>query len=405
MIILKMAFRNIFRQKRRTILTGLSMCGGFVMAAVFIGWADGSYNTIIDNFTRNTYGQIQIHERGYLDHPSLYRTIDDPGKVEGKLKLVNAVESWAPRVYSAGLAAVGEKTTGVRIIGINPEREDATTGFSRKIVQGRNFSPQPSREAIVGRGLASILSAGLNEEIVLVTQAADGSLGNELYRIIGILDSGDENADRSAFYLHIRDAQDLLVLGTRIHEIAITVFKLQETRPATAAIRRVVADPALSVEPWQVFARSFYVAMKADMQGTWVSLFIIVLIVAVGVLNTVLMSVLERQREYGLLKAVGTRPGAIVRLVLAEVGILALFSIALGAAMGFGLNSFLTQHGLHLSNPLTWGGMRFEILKSEINARSFYIPCLTVFFSAVFVGFFPALKAARTDPAKSLRFY
>jgi putative ABC transport system permease protein len=405
MIILKMAFRNIFRQKRRTVFTGLSMCGGFVMAAVFIGWADGSYNTIIDNFTRNTFGQIQIHERGYLDHPSLYRTINDPGEVEDKLKLVSTVESWAPRVYSAGLAAVGEKTTGVRIIGIDPRREDRTTGFSRKIVQGRNFSPQPKSEAIVGRGLVSILSAGLNDDIVLVTQAADGSLGNELYRIIGILDSGDENADRSAFYLHIRDAQDLLVLGTRIHEIAITVFKLKETRPATLAIRRAVADPALAVEPWQVFARSFYVAMKADMQGTWVSLFIIVLIVAVGVLNTVLMSVLERQREYGLLKAVGTRPRAIIRLVLAEVGILALFSIVLGAAIGFGLNSFLSQHGINLSNPLTWGGMRFETLKSEINARSFYIPCLTVFFSAVFVGFFPALKAARTDPAKSMRIY
>jgi putative ABC transport system permease protein len=141
------------------------------------------------------------------------------------------------------------------------------------------------------------------------------------------------------------------------------------------------------------------------MQGTWVSLFIIVLIVAVGVLNTVLMSVLERRREYGLLKAVGTRPVAIVRLVLAEVSILALFSIILGAGLSLAINLLLSHHGINLHEPLTWGGMRFETLKSEINARSFYIPCLTVFFSALLVSFFPSLKAARTDPAKSMRMH
>ena len=110
MMMLKIAFRNIFRQKRRTVLTALSMFGGFVLAAFFIGWSDGMYNRIIDMFTRNRMGHIQIHEKGYLDRPTLYKTVDNFPEMEKLLKETEDVESWAPRLYSAGLVSVGEKT-------------------------------------------------------------------------------------------------------------------------------------------------------------------------------------------------------------------------------------------------------------------------------------------------------
>ncbi len=403
MLILKMAYRNIFRQKRRTLFTALSMFGGFIMAAVFIGWADGSYDHIIDNFTRNTFGQIQIHEKDYLDRPSLFRTIENVQEIDRKLRQVKTVESWAPRVYSAGLAALNESTTAVRIMGIDPQKEDKTANFSRKIVEGRYFSALPDHEAIIGRGLANVLKARLNDQIVIVTQGADGSIANDLYTLKAIIDSGDEVSDRTSFFLHLRDTQSLLVLGRKVHEVAIIVHKLKQAVPTSAVIRESLQDPRLAVEPWQVFARSFYIAMRADLQGMWVSLLVIVLVVAVGVLNTVLMAVLERQREYGILKAVGTKPVQIIRLVLAEVAILASCSIVLGAIVSLALNSFLSHHGIHISHAITYGGMKFQALQSEINARSFYIPALTVFLSAALVGFFPALRAARTNPAKSMR--
>jgi putative ABC transport system permease protein len=405
MPILKMAYRNIFRQKRRTLFTSLSMFGGFVMAAVFIGWADGSYGHIIDDFTRHTFGHIQIHKDDYLDRPSIYKTINAIGRLGDKLEQIPTVESWAPRIYSVGLAALEENTTAVRILGIDPQKEDKTTEFSKKVVRGRYLSARPQHEAMIGRRLANILKARLDDRIAILTQAADGSTADDLYSVKAIIDSGDEVSDRTALYLHLRDAQTLLALGSRVHEIAITVHKLSQAVATSAVIRRALQDPALSVETWQVFARPFYVAMKADLQGMWVSLFIIVAIVAVGVLNTVLMSVLERQREYGILKAIGTKPVQIVRLVLAEVSLLALGSIAFGGIVSLGLNAFLSSHGIHLSSAFTYGGMKFQVLQSEVNARSFVIPALTVFLSAAVVGFFPALNAARTDPAKSMRFH
>lgn len=406
-----MAFRNIFRQRRRTILTGLNMMMGFFLAALFIGWEDGSYNYIIDVFTQSRLGHIQIHEKTYLDRPSLYKTIDETSNISKKLEATKGVESWAPRIYSAGLASVADKSTGVQIIGIDPQREKETTQFDKKIVKGRNFSEEPSHEVIIGKGLAEILKAKVDDEIVIVSQGADGSIANDLYSIIGIASSGDDISDRMSFYLHLRDAQELLVLEGRVHEIAINVEKLSQVGKTNRILNENIDNPGLSVEPWQVFAKSFYDAMQADKQGLWIMLVIIVIIVAVGVLNTVLMSVLERQREYGVLKALGTKPGQIVKLVLFEVIILAIICIILGSGLAFAANSYLASHGFKISTiysgleSFSYGGMNFEFMKSELNTRSFLIPGITILLCAALVSLIPAVKASKTEPAKTMRIH
>lgn len=403
MLILKMAFRNIFRHKRRTVLTGLSMLVGFVLAVIFIGWADGMYNNIIKSFTGSRLGHIQIHEKSYLERPSLYKTIDNPARIGEILNQIKEVQSWAPRVFSAGLASVGEKSAGVQIIGIDPEKETETTHFDKKIIEGKTFSKNPSHEAIIGKGLAEILKAKVSDEIVIISQAADGSIADDLYTIVGISSSGDDISDRTSFYLHIKDAQELLVLGGRVHEIAVTVDKLSHVAKVNKSIKDRIGNPDLAVQPWQVFAKSFYQAMQADKEGMWVMLIIIVFIVAVGVLNTVLMSVLERRREYGVMKAVGTKPGQIIRLVLLEVSILALICIILGAGLGFAANSFLSTHGIKFGEGFTYGGMKFDTGYAEINARSFIIPAVTVLLCAALVSLYPSIKAAKTEPAKTMR--
>jgi ABC-type lipoprotein release transport system permease subunit len=405
MLLLKIAFRNIFRQKRRTVLTIMSMFGGFVMAAVFIGWADGSYNNIIDNFTRHNFGHIQIHQKEYLDRPSLYKSINDYSDIQKQLQTLEEIDHFAPRVYSAGLVSVREKSAGVRIIGIDPVLEKMTTQFHKKVTEGKYFPDRPDHQVLLGKELAKLLKAGIGDDIVIVSQGADGSIANDRYTIAGLVDSGDLIADRISFYLHIQDAQELLVLENRIHEIAINIGHLNKVKPMSDTISKLLNRPELSVDPWQVFARSFYLAMKADMEGMWVSLVIIVLIVAVGVLNTVLMSVLERTREYGVLKAIGTRPGQIVKLVLTEVNIMAIFSIIIGFGVAFVINTILAAKGINMGMEFSYGGMSFDTFKSEINARSFYIPAITIVISSIVVGFFPALKAARTRAAKSMRIH
>lgn len=403
MMTLRIAWRNIFRQKRRTVLTMLTMLGGFALSAISIGWADGTYNRIIDMFTRNRLGHVQIHALGYLDKPSLYRNIKAYQTIGETIERIEEVESWAPRFYAAGLASVGDKSLGVRIIGIHPERESAATRFENKLIQGKSLSKKPEQQAILGKGAARTLKANLGDQIVIVSQAADGSIANDLYTLVGIIESGDELQDQSCLYLHLQDAQELFCLEGAIHEIVVIARKLNQVRSLTREIRKALDNPELEVDTWQEFARSFYVAMKADKQGAWVMLFVVILIVAIGVLNTVLMTVLERTREYGVLRAMGTRPIQVVRLVLYETALMACLSVIVGAALSLLVNYLLSQQGIPMPQTFTYGGIEFTHFYSEVNARSFYIPAVTVMICAVLVSFFPAVKAARIEPARAMR--
>jgi putative ABC transport system permease protein len=404
-VILKIAFRNMLRQRRRTALTLLTVFGGFALAAISIGWSDGTYSYIIRMFTSTRLGQIEIHAKGYLDSPSLYKRIEHYRRIGRTIQAIEGVEAWAPRVYSAGLASLGDKTATAQLIGMDPELEEKTTGFNKNVLQGAPLSQNVSHRVLLGKGLAQILGARIGDEIVMLTQGADGSIANDVFKLSGIVDTGDEAIDRTGFYLNLTDAQQFLVIDNTVHEIIVTVHSLKRVGEITPAIRSSLADPDLDVQPWQEFAKSFYEAMKADQKGMWITLFVIILIVAVGVLNTVLMSVLERRREYGLLKSIGTRPGQIVALVLVELFLISLGGIFLGSGLSVAVNWFLSIHGIFLPTPISYGGVKFSKMYTEINARSLYIPAITVVVSAILVGLAPALKAARTEPAEAMKIF
>ncbi len=403
MVMIKMAFRNIFRQKRRSVLTGLAIGGGFFLSAVAIGWSDGSYNDIIDMFTKSRDGHVQVHKKGYLEKPSLYKTIDSYTKVMDSVKNVNEVEACAPRIYSAGLVSSGEKSCAARVIGMDPELEDKATNISKKVFKGDMLRDKASMDVMLGKGLAERLDAEPRDSIVVVSQGADGSIANDIYRIYGIVKTGNAAEDRMNFYMHIDDAQELFVLHGSIHEIAVIGKSASEARELSKRIQGHLSREGIEVVPWQVFAKSFYRAMKVDMQGMWIMLGIIILIMAVGVLNTVLMSVLERQREYGLLKALGTKPINVFGLILIEVFFLVVISLVGGSILALISNSALAVYGIRIPEPFTYGGMKFEYMRAEVNLRSFVIPGIFVMLSALLVSIIPGIRAARTEPAVTMK--
>ncbi|MFP4432419.1 MAG: ABC transporter permease [Spirochaetaceae bacterium] len=409
MLTIRIALRHLLRHKRRSLLTGLSMLVGFVLACFFIGWADGTYNHIIDTFARNRSGHIQVHREGYRDKASLYKTIDEPDRAIRELETVDRVVSWSPRLLAAGLVSVSDKSAGAEVFGVDPEAEDRTTNLSGQVVEGTYFSgadPEEGlAETLLGKDLARILEGGIGDEVVIVSQAADGSIANDLYRIVGLVDTGDPGLDRSALYLPLTVAQELFVLPGSVHEIAITVENLNAVEPVTAELSRRPALQGLEVAPWQVFARDFYRAMQADKNGMYISLVVVVIVVAITVLNTILMSVLERRKEYGVLRAVGTRPGQIVGMVVTETALLTLSAMFLGALFGYLINLYFSVHGIVLENPISWGSLQIDVMKGEINARSFYLPAITVAATSMTVCLFPAIHAARTDPAKTMRMF
>lgn len=402
---LKIAFRNIFRQRRRTILTVLMMFGGFTLASVSIAWSDGTYAHVINMFTSNQLGQIQVHYGNYLDRPTLYKTIDDYRQVGHTIGDVAAVVAWAPRLYAAGLGSVEDRSTAVRVVGIDPQLETEATRFERKIVCGKTLTAGSRGQAVLGKGLMTILEAELGDSVVIVSQAADGSIANDIYAITGVAESGDDLMDQRALYLHLNDAQELFVLPGRVHEIVVMVDDLDEVEETAAAIRTDLDNDSLNVATWREFAHNFYTAMKADQQGSWITLFVILLVVAVGVLNTVLMTVLERRREYGMLRAVGTAPGQLLRMVIAEIFFMAVISIVIGVGISYIINYIISIYGIPIPETFTYGGIEFSRLYSEINLRSYTIPGICVLATAFIVAVFPALRAAHIEPARAMRMH
>ena len=403
MLVLSMAIRNVFRQKRRSLLTALTMFGGFILCSFSIAMSDGSYHHVIDMFTRNQMGHIQLHRDDYLDRPSLYKTIDDYEDVGRRLDSVEGIKSWTPRLISAGLVSAEEKSAGAQLIGIDPMRENSTTRFERKIVKGQALPDQPSHQAVLGKGLAGLIKADVGDEVVVLSQAADGSLANDLYSVIGLVVTDNWSLDLSGFYLHLTDAQELLALEGRVHEIVVLGEELSGLDQLAADVQGALDDESIDVATWKRFAASFYRAMLADQKGSWISVAVIVIVVAVGVLNTVLMTVLDRRREYGLLRAVGTSPGQVFGLVVIEVTILAILSLLIGGLVALALNYYYSISGMDFGQSFSYGGVEFSRMFTEINARSFVIPGVAVLASAIVVSIIPALRAAQIAPAQSMR--
>jgi ABC-type lipoprotein release transport system permease subunit len=398
----RMALRNILRNRRRSLLTGLMMAGGFALFSATIGLSEGTYGSIIDMFTRSRTGHAQVHAAGYLARPALHKTINDPGLAGQALDGLKEVEAWAPRVYSPALAFAGSKTVGVQVMGMDPARERKAVRLETQLAEGSFVPDTVSKSVVISARLASALGVKVGDEFSLIGQGADGSIANDNFRVAGVLSASGSAFEGPWCLLHIDAAREFLALGGRAHEIALVFTDYRKARQDAALAAAALAGQSLDVQPWQVTEKEFYQAMLLDQKGGDITNFIIMAIVAVGVLNTILMAVLERTREYGVLKALGTRPAAIFGLIMAEVFLLALASCAAGALVSLWLNHYLSGTGIPIPDPISYGGVRFTRMLSVVSAQTFTKPAWIVMSAALLVGIFPALKAARITPVKAL---
>ncbi len=406
MLILTMAFRNLLRQRRRSLLTGLMMVIGYILYALTVGTLEGSWGTIVEVITRDHTGHAQIHATGYLDQPSLSKNFADTPELYATLAQEQNLAAATPRVRAAALAFVETKTTGVQVIGIDPQRETAVTRIANKVHEGTFLPPAAAKQALIARTVADILKARVGSELTLISQGADGSIANDLFTVIGILGDTKDASEQNRVYLHIADAQEYLALDGKVHEIALLYRDRTTIEPTTTRLGAVLATAGfrdLSLESWMEIEPEFYRTMRADKKGGDIQMFIILLIVAVGVLNTVLMAVLERTREYGVMAALGTRPRQIFSLIVLETGLLAILSSLVGAILGSLALWYFAAVGITYPEPVTVAGYALTTLTAEITPAAYYKPFLIIFLTALLVSIVPALRAARIKPVDALR--
>jgi|TARA_Y100000310_G_scaffold340180_1_gene435070 ABC-type lipoprotein release transport system permease subunit len=398
MLLPKLAYRNILRQRRRSILTALSMTGGYILCSFTISLLDGTWGNLVDYFTRDHTGHIQIHAGNYLDRPKLYKSIKERSYLEAVLTQEEDVQSFAPRVFAPALAYAGDKNTSVTVIGVDPSLEKNTSMLSSKVKEGNYFSDPLITDgyypAIVGLGVADSLNLGIGDEIILISQGADGSIANDIYLVSAKVGTKTSN-ERQSVYLPITAAQEFLSMGIGVHEYALLLNDSDESLPVAAKLTSALQDRDWVVSPWQKVEEAFYKSMQADKRGGHVMLGIVVFLVCIGVLNTVVMSVLERTREFGVLRAIGTKPSKIMAMIIMETSILALFSCLLGLIIATPLNMWFTFEGLALPEPMDVGGILYERMKGELSVKVFALPLLVVVASAAAVSILPSIRAAR----------
>ncbi len=405
-LLLRLAFRNVLRQRRRSLLTVLSMAGGYFLCCLSFSLVNGSYGNIIRLFTEEQTGHVQIHKDDYVHRARIHKTIDDPEGVTRVLADFDEVRAATSRVFAPALAYANNKNTPVQITGVDVISERSTSRLEKKLTAGHWLDDAPDGAgyfgAIIGQGAADSLNLSLGDELVLISQGADGSVANDIFIVKGFV--GDKRSvDRLTVFLPLTAAQEFLTLQGRVHEFAILLSDIDDARTIASDLQ---ADlPELNVSPWQEVMDTFYKSMEADRRGNRVTLGIILFIVFIGVLNTVLMSVLERTREFGVLKAIGTRPGMIVALIVMETLMLTGFSIGLGFLVALPVNAWFTFQGFALPEPIDMGGVAIQHMRGELSLEVFLLPAAIVYIYAIVVSIPPGLRAARVLPIDAMRTY
>ncbi len=410
MILFKMALRNIFKQKRRSFFTAVSMILGFVLLSVSIGFNEGGYGNVIKAFTSARTGHIQIHKKGYLEKPGLYSNFVWDDKFIKTVSSIDSIESFTPRIHSGGLAFLDKKTTAVQIKGIDPKREAETTLIDRKIESGSYLSASKDvrYEAVVTRSLADILNLKTGDDLIVISSGADGSIANDRFKVIGIFSKDLDSLYSNAVFVPLNTTQEFLVLDGKIHEVAVMINNYKNSFDDSMKISGIIKSAGIrniSVEPWEIVEEQFFKSMNADKEGTVLVVIIIMLVVGVGVLNTVLMSILERMREYGVMKAMGTTPSFIFFSIVIETFLMSLFASAAGLGLSLLANWPFKVYGISYPEPVSIGGIFIETINSEYVAIAFYLPVIVIMVSSVVASIVPAYKAASAEPVKSMRSY
>lgn len=473
--IYRMAWRNLGRNAKRSLVTGLGLALALTLCMATLALMDGLSQELIQGTTEGEVGHVQIHEPAYLDSRALRRTVPADPEALATLR-IPGVQGLSPRLYAFAYLSHGSRSAGVQLMGIDPEHEAAVTVLHRKLSQGEWLAalPTPWREAqaldaqqqatdqalteaaiarafarLEGRSLAAssagtpaqlqdpslalaeqlapgpsrrpgvVLGAKLAANLGLVADAqgrwgqtlgllvesAEGVQSHLELEVRGVLQTGLDHQDRSRLLLHVADLQKMLQLPGQAHEIALRLAAPAQADALAAELQARLGD-GQKVQSWSQLRPDVLALIAANraLMGTLV--FIVFLIAGVGVLNTMLVSVMERQRELSLLKALGLAPSKVLLLVIAETVLLCLAGGGVGLAAGMGLSLWLQLHGLDVSGfgefSLSGVGMA-PVLRGQLSIASAALPLLMLILISLLAALLPASWAARLTPAAGMR--
>ncbi len=401
----QLALRNIWRNRRRTLLTLSAMIISSALLILALGIFSGMLRDMLASATEQYYGHLVISAKGYQDDRDMFRHFSMDKSIENVLKQ-DEITGYSQRLRSFGLLSHQQNSSPGEILGILPSQEQTVTGLQDSLIDGHYLTADDSNGAVLGSGLAQRLNVVPGDQLVFVTQAADGSIGNDLLLVRGIFSTGDIGYDNTLVLVPLAWLQQLLVLPGQIHGIAVKTDQPLNAA-ALAEQYRVNLPDALEILDWGEMLPQMREVVASYAVSRMIIVTILYLATGLGILNTFFMAVMERTRELGVLMALGMRPGQIRTMIMLETAIMGSLGLLCGAVVGIALSLYMALVGVDLSGtltPITYaGGTILPRLHAVIEPANILIPSVCLLIVSLLAGFLPANRAAKMQPVVAIR--
>jgi ABC-type lipoprotein release transport system permease subunit len=419
----KISWRNLWRNPRGTLLTALALGLGLALLLISLGLLDGGHEQTIADGVRFGPGHVVVQAKGYQDSSSdeLLLPAQVVSNIEGFLqtgKIKQVVRGVSPRLLATGLLSTSASSAGVRVVGVIPKDDRAVSLIPQRMVEGTWLTSDDKLSGVViGDELARKLELKIGSKAVLMTQTltqagvktgTGDEMQSTLLRVSGIFRTGLQAIDANMIYLPLSSAQALLgVTDDRVTQVALLLVKEGDSPLVARALRKQLAGSPVEVLTWRESLPMLAQILGLDHAFNYIMNGVILAMVGLGILNTILMRVLERRYEFGVSKALGLRPRQLAIMVVGESLALTAISLALGLALGLSVQHYFATAGLDLRWVFKTGlppALVFDpILYSRLSVQRIVWSVSIVFAMATIISFYPAFKAAQTDLPDALK--
>lgn len=401
----RLAWRNVWRNRRRTGLCVAATVFAVFLVVLSVAMADGSHEKMIEDGVRMQSGHITVTGVGYLDDRTLERFVVLSPELASHLEDEPAVLGWTPRLTSFALLSEDTASQGSVILGVDPETEGRVSTLPERVREGRFLAAGGSREIVLGARLADSLGAQLGDEILVYGVAYSLETAYELFTLVGTLKLPNPEFERNLAVIDLADAQDFYVYGDRLTEIAVRLESARDVGLVRDALAVGLTD--VEVHTWDELMPELEQFVVLDDAGMYIMLVILIVVVGFGILNTILMAILERVRELGMMMALGLRPAAVFRVVYWESIFVAGVGLVIGLALAIPTVAYFVANPIPLTGESMSGmaemiGME-PVMTFELELLNPVVSALTILVVGIIAAFYPALKASRGRPVDALR--
>ena len=401
--VLRLGWRNILRNKRRTLLTASIIALGLSSLILMDAVIQGMLRDMIATATDTFLGQAQVHAQGFRTGQKVEQVIHDLPGVEETLKSDPSVEAFTDRVELLGMVSSAADAESVGVFGVDPAGEAKLSKIAQAVVKGENL-PGPSGNGILlGERLAKTLGVGLGDRVVVTcARALSGDLEQEMFKVTGLFTFNSASMDRDLAFIGLTQARSMTGLPGEAHEIALRFKSGDGSEGSHRALYRRLSEGGNEALDWSRLMPDMKSAM--DLSGFSSAILAVLLagLAGLAILNTLFMALSERLFEFGVLRALGTRPSRLALMVLAESAAMGLVSVLLGTVLGIAVTAILNGTGINYSG-IEFAGVTFQkAIHPQVRALQYTLFPLGVWIFTVLIAVYPAVHAARIPPAKAL---